>query len=55
MSETFSKIDNNTLEHVTTKIVTRKELEQQLAKLENEILTLRDHCKSVLTKLKQLG
>lgn len=55
MSETFNKIDSDTLEHVITKTVTRRELERQLAKLDNDILTLGDRRKSILGRLKQLG
>ena len=54
MSETYTKLDKDTLEHVVTKTVTREELEKQVAQLDNQILTLGDHRKGVLSKLKQL-
>ena len=54
MSKTFNKIDRDTLEQVVTKVITREELEQQVAKLDNEILTLGDRRKSVLSRLKRL-
>lgn len=55
MFETFNKIDKDTLEKVTTVIVTRKELENQLAGLKNNILTLEDRAESIKNRLKQLS
>ena len=55
MSETFNKIDSDTLEHVVTKTVTREELEHELGHLDKDILTLEDRADSIKERLAQLS